>query len=206
MIGATVLFLLLLVSVRKVDISHTDSRKNENKNTSTIVDGDNISFVRSLLYDVDADGKKESFRFNAYAGLPGEERTEMFLNDSDMPVLRLVGYFEGAFIHDMNYGRVKLLEIRVSSGHSINSLVYRYHKGSLIRIPVSTEQEGFFEGVVSRNAPNFIDVDGDGVKEMIVYHREFPPDYRRIVEVYQLKEGTFEKLGEYEEETEELFL
>lgn len=172
---------------------------------TTTADSDTVSIAQRLV-DIDSDGKAVSFRFNTYAGLPGEERTEVFLNEIDTPVLNLVGYFEGAFVHGIDSTKETLLEIRTSSGHSINSLIYRYHKGSLVRIPVSTEQEGIFEGVVSRNPPDFIDIDGDGVKEMIVSYREFPPDYKRTVEVYQLKEGRFEKAREYEEETQELFL
>lgn len=179
--------------------------KKDKRTVSSATVPDTISVAESFL-DLDSDGKAESFRINSYAGLPGEERTEVFLNDADTPLFSLVGYFEGFFIHNIDYSKEKLLEIRISSGHSINSLAYRYHKGSLVRIPVSTEKEGFFEGVVSRNPTDFIDVDGDGVKEMIVYHREFPPDHRRTVQVYQLKEERFEKLREYEEETQELFL
>lgn len=202
---AVVFFALFLLTGNIDFYLVPQGRKEDEKTITSTTDSDTVSVIQSFL-DLDSDGKEESFRFNTYVGLPGEEWTQVFLNDTDTPVLSVVGYFEGAFVHDIDDTKEKLLEIQTSSGHSINSLVYRYHKGSLIRIPVSTEQEGFFEGVVSRNSPDFIDVDGDGVKEMIVYYREFPPDYRRTVEVYQWKKGRFEKVREYEEETQGLFL
>lgn len=201
-----VLFFLPFLLSRSTDSYpvHQGGMEDRKMILSTATD-DDVFVVQSFL-DLDSDGKEESLLVHSYTGLPGEERTEVFLNDADTPLLSLAGYFEGVFVHDIDHTQAKFLEIRTSSGHSINSRIYRYNKRALVMIPVSTEKEGFFEGVASRNPPEFKDVDGDGMKEMVIFRRQFPPDHRRTVEVYQLKERRFEKLREYEEETQELFL
>lgn len=98
-----------------------------------------------------------------------------------------------------------MLEIQTSSGHSLNSLLYQYRNGQLARISVSTENPPYYEGIVSRNAPEFRDLDGDGVQEMLVYSRYFPPRSQRQIEVYKFVSNSFVKTTSFKEALSETY-
>lgn len=160
-------------------------------------------------FDLDSDGIEEDIYFHSYTLYPQnvvDWKTEVFMNDNSHPKLVLAGLFEKTMVHNIDTDTVKELEIQVLSGKSTNTLIYRYRGGELVRIPVSTENSPYYEGVVSRNEPEFKDMDGDGIQEMMVYYRHFPPDFGRTTEVYQLNEEEFKKVKEYEESTPQIYL
>lgn len=159
----------------------------------------------SYLYDFDLDQKKENIIFRSSPVGLDDGITEVFLNNKDKPELTIKGYFVNSKIVDIT-NVLRILEVEVLVGKSINSLIYRYENGKLIRVSVSTEKAPFFEGLVSRNPPEYKDVDNDGILEILVYYRYFPPQKKRTVEVYKFNGKQFKKQKEYEEETTEVYL
>lgn len=161
--------------------------------------------LSNLTVDLDRDGRKEKLLIYSSSYLSLDPRTYLFINYNPKPKLSLRGHYVESNIHQIKPGEFTL-EVQTMNGKSINSLVYFYRHGSLKRIPVSTENSPYYEGAVSRNEPEFKDMDGDGIQEMMVYYRHFPPDFRRTVVVYQLNEEEFQKIKEYEELTPEIYL
>lgn len=162
--------------------------------------------ITSMSFDLDGDGISEKIGLRPYLGLPGEEKTEVYLNGSLQPTFTLFGFLESVLTHNIDNSKYKVLELQLASGHSINSLLYRYKDGVLKRIPVSTEKAPYFMGIVARNTPEFKDTDGDGIMEMFVYYRYFPPEKRRKVELYKFNGVEFEKQKQYEESTPVIYL
>lgn len=160
----------------------------------------------SLSLDLDSNGTIEKVNIKSYIGLPGEEKTEVYLNNELNPVFIFYGFLDNVLTHNIDRSGYKVLEFQLAGGHSINSLIYRYQNGELIRIPVSTEKLPYFMGIVARNIPEFIDLDNDGILEMLAYYRYFPPEKKRRVEVYKFNGTSFEKQKEYEEKTSEVYL
>lgn len=157
------------------------------------------------LYDFDLNGRKEGISFHSSSVKLNNGITEVFLQNQTKPELILQGYFVGSrFLYIRN--GLQILEVEVLVGKSINTLVYKYENGKLIRIPVSTEKTPSFEGIVSRNSPEFKDIDNDGVLEILAYYRYFPPEKKRTVKVYKFNGEQFEKYKEYEEETSAVYL
>lgn len=161
--------------------------------------------LSSLSIDLNRDGRKEKLLIYSSSSLSLDPRTYLFINYNPRPKLLLKGHYLESNIHQVKPDEL-VLEVQTISGKSVNSLVYFYRRGNLKRIPVSTENSPYYEGVVSRNEPEFKDTDGDGIQEMLVYYRHFPPDFRRTVEIYQLNGEVFQKIGEYEESTPEVYL
>lgn len=148
------------------------------------------------------------FKIHSFEIAPVVGRTEIFINQFSDPVLSLDGfYYDSRFIDlDTNIDN-KVFEIQINTGGKLlTSLVYRYEDESLIRIPVSTEKPGGYLGTVSSGGAEFKDVDGDNVKEMFVYHRHYPPEAKRTVEVYKFNGDIFQKYKEYEEAMEKIYL
>lgn len=172
-----------------------ESLEEESKNLA----GSNL-YIYGKSLDLDNDGKNENLIFKAYVNLPTSEKTEVFLNNLSKPVLAIHGFYRDSLTHDVS-NNYRILEIQTSSGHSLNSLLYQYRNGQFTRISVSTEKSPYYEGIVSRNAPEFRDLDGDRVQEMLVYYRLYPPKEKRIVEIYKFSGDIFQKYQEYEETT-----
>lgn len=152
-------------------------------------------------YDLDIDGNKDQILFHSYQTEPGSWQTNVFINQQTIPKLTLKGFFKESRMYDISQDNFRVLEIEIIEGKSINSLIYNSQNGKLIRIPVSTEKPPSFIGIVSRNSPEFKDIDDDGVLEMLVYYRLYPPEKKRTVEVYKFSGEIFKKYQEYEEPT-----
>lgn len=158
---------------------------------------DPLSLEKS--FDLDHDGKAENITvFSTLGQEIGNEITIITINNSKNPGLQLGGYFHGMQVHTMNSRGQKILELNTIEGHSINTTFYMYKSGSLNVVPVSTAKPPSFYGIVSRNAPDVKDVDGDGALELLAYYY-FPGDTKRAVEVYTFKNNMFQKSQEYEE-------
>lgn len=155
--------------------------------------------------DLNNDGQKEVFLFYSPPVDLSDGTTRIYINGQKDPSLILRGYFMDNKIFDIKKG-LRVLEVEVMTGKSVNSLIYRYQDGALKRIPVSTEKLPHYMGIVARNTPEFKDIDGDGIMEMFAYYRYFPPEKKRKVEVYKFNGVGFEKQKQYEESTPEIYL
>lgn len=155
-------------------------------------------------YDLDNNGQEESILFRSPAIDLSDGTTSIYINGQKEPELILKGYFRDSKIFDIKKG-LRILEVEVMTGKSVNSIIYRYQDGKLVRVPVSTEKASYFIGVVARNTPVFQDIDGDGMLEMLAYYRHFPSEKKRTVELYTFNGEQFEKQKEYEEETPEVY-
>jgi len=145
--------------------------------------------------------------FQSYAIVePVFGKTDVYIGSSRNPQISLDGHLYNAYAVDINNDGKDELEIEIVAGQSLNSLVYRIINGQLHRIAVSTENPKNWEGIVSRNSPEFKDINKDGVLEMLAYYRFFPPEKRRKVEVYKFTGLQFRKVKEYEEDMPEVYL
>lgn len=169
----------------------------EDPGITTSVSGSD-SVVLNKSFDLDSDGRNEKLTIKSGIGLPGEEYTIIYLNDSQKPTLHLYGFFDSINVHTMDTFRHKVVEVRVLTGQSINMLAYAYQGGDLVRIPISTEKPPNYLGIVSRNYPEFKDIDEDGILELLAYYH-FLGDTKRTVEVYTFKHNMFQKSRDYEE-------
>lgn len=160
--------------------------------------------LSSLSVDLDRDGRTEKLLIYSSSYLSFDPKTYLFINYNPKPKVSLRGYYLESNVREIKSNE-SALEIQTMSGKSVNSLIYFYRHGNLKRISVSTENSSYYEGVVSRNEPEFKDVDGDGIQEMFVYYRHFPPDVKRTVEVYKLNGEVFQKIKEYEEPTPKMY-
>lgn len=156
-------------------------------------------YLKSSVY-------KRKIHFYSYTVEPFVGKTDVYVNNSTTSQLSLDGFFYNAYTVDINKDGKDELEVETESGHSLNSLIYKYLRGRLERIPVSTENPKGWEGIVSRNTPEFKDVNKDGLLEMLAYYRFFPPEKRRKVEVYKFTGLLFQKVREYEEKMPEVYL
>lgn len=158
-----------------------------------LLNNDSDSVVINKFFDLDSDGKNEKLTIKSEVGLPGEENTKIYLNDSQQPSVDIYGFFNSVKIHDMDGLGNNILEVTVLTGHSINMLPYIYQAGNLVRIPMSTDKPPEYLGIVSRNYPEFKDIDGDGVLELLAYYDQFPSANHKTVDVYKFKNNMFQK-------------
>ena len=158
---------------------------------------DPLSLEKS--FDLDRDGVVEKIAvFSTLGKEIGDEITTITINNDKQPTLKLSGYFDDMQVHTINPQGQKILELSTIEGHSINTTFYNYVGGRLSVVPVSTAKPPSFYGIVSRNAPEMKDVNGDGVLELLAYYY-FVADTKRTVEVYTFKHNMFQKDREYEE-------
>lgn len=155
-------------------------------------------------FDLDHDGVVETVTFDSPTTSVWGGASHIFVNNKDQGI-SVNGFYRNSNIIPL-HNTLKILEVEFFTGQSINTLVYQYTNDQLIGIPVSTEHVPAFSGIVSRNIPEFKDVDNDGTLEMLAYYRYFPPEAKRTVEVYKFKNGIFDKQQEYEETTPEIYL
>lgn len=178
--------------------------------------GDNAEDLRRLSRIFLRDGQSErvvnlqSYRVPVWVGDLDtlDWQTDMVLGAEESSRTSFRGWLSTAYPLDLEEDERDELVVEILSGKTINAIVYRYVDGVLERIPVSTEKPGpyGFVGTATRNSPEFKDLDGDGVLEMLVYYRFFPPEKRRRVEVYKFDGSRFDKIREYEEPTDEVYL
>lgn len=168
-----------------------------------------ISLKQSTLEDIDSlrtEWNFDIFRFVAHEDGPTIWVTDVYIGSELQPGFSLNGYFESSQFQDIKADGTKYLEVILLQGKLANSRLFKYVDGRLLQVPISTERPDGFIGVVGSSAPEYKDIDGDGTREMFVYHRHYPPAYKRAVEVYQFRNEAFWKWKEYEENTQELFL
>lgn len=158
-------------------------------------------------FDLDKNGRPENFKVYSSLGKNiGDENTKIFLNNSENPVLGLIGYFDGIQRHTMNPRGEQILEMRTISGHTISTTFYAYKEGKLKIVPVSDAHPPTYYGIETRNRPDLKDIDGDGILELLVYYRHFPPEKKRTVTLYKFNGEAFIETKSYEEATSEVYL
>lgn len=94
----------------------------------------------------------------------------MYVNDATKPIMDMFGFFDGIQVHNMDNQKHRVLAINLLTGHSINTLFYAMKKGKVYRVPVSSEKPSAYYGIVSRNYPEFQDIDGDGTLELVAHY------------------------------------
>lgn len=151
--------------------------------------------------------KNGPFEIHSFEVAPLVGKTEIFTQQSIEPILSLDNfYFNSMFIDLDTQTSKEIFEIQLNAGGKlINSLLYQNQEGKLIRIPVITRSGSKSWDTWSSGGTEFIDTDKDGIKEMLVYHRHYPPEAKRTVEVYKFDSKIFQKDHEYEEITQEIY-
>lgn len=173
----------------RVDVDYSNYEKNKE------IEGPDIS---NFALDLDYDGKNETVVVKSYPGIPGDQNTEVYIDSSSQPVITEIGSFYAIKTHKMDNSNRSITELQLQTGQSINALFYMYKKGKLERVPVSTEKPPSWHGIISRNLPEFKDVDGDGTLELLAYYNFFN-EPTRTVEVYTFTGSVLQKINEYEE-------
>ncbi|PIR59664.1 MAG: hypothetical protein COU68_04265 [Candidatus Pacebacteria bacterium CG10_big_fil_rev_8_21_14_0_10_45_6] len=182
-----------------LSIGTIHDKANDSKDTLSIPDLQD-PYVLKGFFDLDNDGESEEVTISSTLGKEiGDENTKIYINNSEKSALVLHGYFDGIEVRKINSQGLQILEVRTASGHSIDTTFYTYEKRQLNLMPVSTSKPPSFYGIVSRNKPEFKDIDNDGTLELLAYYRYFPPEKQRTVEVYKFDGLGFIKTQEYEE-------
>lgn len=165
------------------------------------------SVISEFFYDLDLDGEDESVWVQTSLGEEiGDESIQIFLDIKSEPDFVLPGYFYSMTTHLLTPQSKIILAVSTMSGHSLETTFFSLQNNQLSVIPVSTARLPAFFGIVSRNQPDFLDVNGDGVLELVTYYRHFPPEKQRTVEVYSFDGEAFIKTHDYEESLPELYL
>lgn len=173
-------------------VSTAESNYEKNKKTE----------VLNFSLDLDDDGKNEKIIIKSNLGFPGDQNTEVYINSDKQPEITEIGSFYSIRTHSMGTFKQDIIELQVQTGQSINTLLYTYRNGRLERVPVSTEKPPSWFGIISRNSPEFKDIDDDGSPELLAYY-SFLYDLTRKVEVYSFDGKVFVKVHEYEESVSE---
>jgi hypothetical protein len=98
----------------------------------------------------------------------------------------------------------KILLMNVIQGKLDNFLIYRYINGNLERVTTPDDMPPNSFGIMTRGEAHFGDIDGDNIKEMVIYSRLSPPQKKRQVDVYKIVGLEAIKIDAYEEETSEV--
>ncbi len=154
--------------------------------------------IQNFSYDLDGNGTDERIIIKSYPGFPGDQNTEIYINSNPEPAFVEVGTFFAFNIHRMDKAGNHVTELQLQTGQSLNALFYAYHDGKLERVSVSTENPPSWHGIISRNIPEFKDIDKDGNLELRAYYN-FLNDPTRTVEVYEYSDGSFNLIQKYEE-------
>lgn len=135
-------------------------------------------------------------------------QTDLTVGVRGRPIISLKGQLFAAYPLDLEGDGRDELAVEVTQGKLGNLNVYRYNDDSLERIAVSTEKPGphGYLGVVTRSSPEFRDSDGDGRLELFAYYSMTVPQRKRRVEVYKFDGQRFNKIKDYEEEADEVYL
>lgn len=179
------------IIIEPVDMNIGDSNYEKNKRTEK-------PKVSNFTLDLDYNGKNERVVVKSYPGIPGDQNTEIYINSSSKPILTEIGSFYAIKTHKMDNSNQHITELQLQTGQSFNTLFYIYQKGKLERISVSTEKPPSWYGIISRNSPEFEDINSDGTLELLAYYN-FLYDATRKVEVYTFNGKAFNKIQEYEE-------
>lgn len=146
------------------------------------------------------------FRFIAHEDSPTVWRTDLYVKDEKQPTLTLIGYYGGSKFQTIDNGREQYLEILLLSGKLVNSQLFRFSGDQLDKVPVYDIDSQQPKEVWASADPEYKDVNNDGIKEMFIYHRHYPPDYSRSIEQYAFRGNAFIKQKEYIEKTNNLVL
>lgn len=156
-------------------------------------------------YDLDLDHKKERIYFRTKEIEFGDWSTEVFVNELIKPTLTVDGLLKNEGVYDIS-NNTRILELVISGGGKlINSHFYQYQDGKLVRIPVITNSGSQHWDIWSSGGTEFKDLNNDDIMEMLVYHRHYPPQAKRTVEVYEFDGKRFSKYQEYEESTPDIY-
>ncbi len=150
--------------------------------------------------------QQSKLTLKSYFHDPLHEKTEVYVGNQKTPQVVVDGILFQAYSLDINGDYDQELNLQVISGKLINSLVYRYDNGELVKIPVSTERPPSYYGTVTHNLPLFKDEDGDGVMELFAYYAHGEPEAKRTVEAYKFNGQIFDLTRRYEENMPEIYL
>lgn len=166
-------------------------------------------------FDLDGNGLSENFLIKSYEVILNRKNsftyygfvTDVLIKKADSYLgllTSLPGHLleaEEALLNPENNDKVLL--INIIQGKLDNFLMYRYINGNLERVTTPDDIPPNSYGIMTRGEAHFEDVDGDNVKEMVIYSRLSPPEKKHKVDVYKIVGLEAVKTGAYEEETSE---
>ena len=196
--------------------SHLVTQKGVNETVDAQVLGESTLDLRRLFRVFLSDNGTvrtvtlQSYEAPVWADDPGtfDWRTDMEVTGKNYSRFSFYGWLSSAYSVDLEGDGWDELVVEVITGKTVGTVVYRFVDGILSRIPTSEDILGPRPsyGISSRVSPEFKDVDGDGILEMLAYYRFFPPEEKRKVEVYKFTGVLFQKIKEYEEKMPEVYL
>lgn len=132
----------------------------------------------------------KEFRFVSREEGPTIWKTDVYVRNEEIPRLTLNGYYRNSKFHNFGVNGTQYLEILLLSGKLINSQLYDYSSGQLKKIFPLKE-------IWASADPEYKDINGDGTKEMLVYHQLGLLGEPRTIEVYNITNGRLQKQAEF---------
>lgn len=155
-------------------------------------------------YDLDADGNPETVYFKINGNEYGNWKTEVFLNNSKTPLIRVDDLLIKKSLQKISKS-TRILKLELSAGGKlVNTVLYQYKDSKITEIPITTASQESDPNTWSSGGSEFKDLDTDGIKEMLIYHGYYPQP-ARTVGVYKFNGKHFIHSQEYDEPTPEAY-
>lgn len=158
---------------------------------------------KTETYQLTTEWEAGGLYFKARETSPMDWKTDLYLKGERRPRLSLGGYYLGSRSEDIGTG-VPYLEVSLLQGQLASFHMFKYISRQLEEIPFFGADGKRLSGIWSSLDPEYKDINGDHIKEMLVYHPHYPLGEMQTVEVYRYTGQVFQKEGEYEENTENL--
>ncbi len=198
----TIILSSILFPIPTSFIDNNNDWDTENISKEKEIEPESINFemneVENLSIDLDGNGTNEEVNIKSHLDSHGDQKTEIYIDSKNRPIFTEAGSFFALNVHKMNTTGNYVTELQLQTGQSLNTLFYSYHNRELTRLSVSTENPPLWHGIMSRNFPEFKDIDNDGELELLAYYH-FLYDHKKTVEVYKYNGNFFELIQKYEE-------
>lgn len=162
------------------------------------------NWPKTKIYQLTTEWEVDGFRFKAHKDSPMNWKTDLYVGKEQRPQLSLGGYYLGSRFEDLGI-KTPFLEVSLLHGQLASFHGFKYVSKQLEEIPFFGADGKKLLGVWSSADPEYKDIDGDKVKEMLVYHPHYPPKETRTVEIYKYTGKIFQKEKEYEENTDGVY-
>lgn len=155
-----------------------------------------------LQTDIDGNRKKEKIIFTFFEPDPDEfgYYTNIYAPDGEKIIID--GSLWKAFVDDLTGDGIKELIVETISGHLSTTYIFSYKNGRLEKIPIYDEngiepQNTIPDTILATSLEiRFEDLDGDGVKEIILPIRNYGNEFVELIYYYRWNGKGFKLYGQ----------